>query len=62
MEETQDENDVCRAALCLGLEEVSESVEVVQASPESVGGLLGVEEFAFAQCGRVSVPGVESLI
>jgi len=62
MEETQDENSVCRAAFCLGLEEVSESAEVVEASSESLGDLLGVEEFAFVHCGRVSVPVVESLI
>ncbi|KAF3038557.1 hypothetical protein E8E11_004368 [Didymella keratinophila] len=62
MEETQDENCVCRAAFCLGLEEVSERAEVVEAFSEPVPDLLAVEEFAFVQCGRVSVPVVESLI
>lgn len=52
---------MCHAAFCLGLEEVNESAEVVKAS-EPASDLLGVEEFAFVQCGKVSVLVVESLI
>ncbi|KAJ4384816.1 hypothetical protein N0V86_000419 [Didymella sp. IMI 355093] len=60
MEEMQDEEYVLRATFCLSLEAVEASQETVNIS--AAVDLLGVEELAFVQCARVSVPVVQSLI